>query len=393
MKKQALKTGLTFAFCGFLLYLAIHYWTHIGNLITGIFSAGIPLFIGLIIAYILNIIMCFFERHILTRAKKPWLRKLRRPLCIILAVLSLVAVIALVIGLVVPQFISCIRVIIGLLPDAINKGIALIEEHRLLSEDVLSALKSIDWKSRIEQLMSFVSTGVSGVVTLVINTVTGLISGLVTFFISFIFALYLLASKEKLKMQTRRLFHAILPERICKFLHYVIHNINITFRKYLIGQCTEAVILGLLCGIGMAILQLPYAAMISALIAFTALIPIAGAYIGAGVGAFMILTVSPVKALIFLVFIVVLQQLEGNLIYPRVVGSSMGLPGIWVLAAITIGGGIAGIAGMFLGVPLVAAIYRMVRDGVAHEEAAEREALAKKEAEDSEGAPPAKEEK
>ena len=139
---------------------------------------------------------------------------------------------------------------------------------------------------------------------------------------------------------------------------------NGCFRRFLVGQCTEAVILGLLCMAGMLLFRFPYATMVGALIGFTALIPVAGAYIGAGVGAFMIFTVSPVKALLFLVFIVVLQQLEGNLIYPKVVGSSIGLPGIWVLAAVTVGGGILGIFGMLLAVPLAAACYQMVREDV-----------------------------
>ena len=140
--------------------------------------------------------------------------------------------------------------------------------------------------------------------------------------------------------------------------------LNNSFHNYIVGQCTEAVILGILCTIGMLILRLPYASMIGALIAFTALIPVAGAYIGAGVGAFMILTVSPVKALVFLIFLVVLQQLEGNIIYPKVVGSSIGLPGIWVLAAVTVGGGILGIGGMLLGVPVTAALYQIIKDDI-----------------------------
>ena len=147
-------------------------------------------------------------------------------------------------------------------------------------------------------------------------------------------------------------------------MDYVLGIVNDCFRKYIVGQCTEAVILGVLCTIGMLLLRLPYATMVGALIAFTALIPIAGAYIGAFVGAFMILTVSPAKALIFLIFIVVLQQLEGNIVYPRVVGSSLGLPGIWVLAAVTVGGGVLGIPGMLLGVPLMAAAYKLIRDDV-----------------------------
>jgi len=138
--------------------------------------------------------------------------------------------------------------------------------------------------------------------------------------------------------------------------------LNETFHKFIVGQCTEAVILGVLCTLGMLIFRLPYATMIGALVAFTSLIPIAGAYIGAGVGAFMIMTVSPMSALGFLIFLVILQQIEGNIIYPKVVGTSIGLPGLWVLASITVGGGLAGITGMLLGVPLTAALYRVLRE-------------------------------
>ena len=163
--------------------------------------------------------------------------------------------------------------------------------------------------------------------------------------------------------------HVMKEERYQKTLH-VLSVMNDCFRRYTIGQCTEAVILGVLCTLGMWLLQLPYAAMIGALVAFTALIPVAGAYIGAGVGAIMIITVSPIKALIFLIFIVVLQQLEGNLIYPKVVGNSIGLPAIWVLAAVTVGGGVLGIPGMLLGVPLAATLYRLLREKLAQKEAA-----------------------
>ena len=145
-------------------------------------------------------------------------------------------------------------------------------------------------------------------------------------------------------------------------IRYVVGIFDNSFHKFIVGQCIEAVVLGVLCIIGMTILRLPYAMMIGTLIGFTALIPVAGAYIGAGVGAFMILTVSPIQALIFLVFVVILQQLEGNLIYPKVVGSSIGLPGVWVLAAVTIGGGIMGIPGMLLGVPTVASMYQLIRN-------------------------------
>ena len=155
-----------------------------------------------------------------------------------------------------------------------------------------------------------------------------------------------------------------MKEKVYSKTRYVLSVMNDSFHKYIVGQCTEALILGGLCTLGMLILKIPYATMTGAVIAFTALIPVAGGYIGAAVGAFMILTVSPVKAIIFLIYIVVLQQLEGNLIYPRVVGSSMGLPAIWVLAAVTIGGGVMGIAGMLIGVPIAATLYRLLREDV-----------------------------
>ena len=196
-------------------------------------------------------------------------------------------------------------------------------------------------------------------------TVTANVAGyLVDFLLALIFSLYLLAGKEKLQAQLARLLSTYLRPSWNRNLHHVAGVLNNCFHRYIVGQCTEAVILGSLCALGMLLLRLPYATMIGALVAFTALIPIAGAYIGASVGFFMIVTVSPMKGLIFLIFLLVLQQLEGNFIYPRVVGSSIGLPGIWVLAAVTVGGGVAGVGGMLLGVPLAAVLYRLVGNDV-----------------------------
>ena len=373
MKSISFKTILSLAAGGFLLYLGIHYWPAIGNFLIELFAAALPLAIGFLIAYIVNIVMSSYERIFFGKAKKKWLLAVKRPFCMIAAFLSFFAVVALVIGLIIPQLVECIRLLVGMVPDAIDRAIDFFDKHHLLSKEVLATLDAIDWKSRVEQLVDVVTNGVTDVVGLVIQTLQSLISGVITTFLSFIFSIYLLLSKEKLKAQASRLCTNFLPEKLYKRIRYVVSNLNISFRKYLIGQCAEAVILGLLCGIGMAIFGFPYAAMISTLIAFTALIPVAGAYIGAFVGAFMILTVSPIKALFFLIFLVILQQLEGNLIYPRVVGEALGLPGIWVLAAVTVGGGIAGIAGMFLGVPLVAALYRMLRDTLNAKEKAEAE--------------------
>ena len=198
----------------------------------------------------------------------------------------------------------------------------------------------------------------------VISTVSSVFSALVTGLLALIFSMYILLEQEDLKRQFGKLLSRYLHPKWMGRFFYVLHTVDDCFHRYIVGQCLEAVIIGVLCALGMGLLRLPYATMVGALVGFTALIPVAGAYIGAGVGAFMIFTVAPIKAVIFLVFLVILQQLEGNLIYPKVVGSSLGLPGIWVLAAVTVGGGIMGIGGMLLGVPLAAAAYRILRDEV-----------------------------
>lgn len=208
------------------------------------------------------------------------------------------------------------------------------------------------------------ATGVGNVVEVVVWAVSSVVSGVVTAIVSIIFAIYILTGKEKLGQQGNRLMHRYMKPRWCEKFTYVLSVLDRCFHKYIVGQCTEAVILGILCMVGMWILRLPYAPMIGALIGFTALIPVAGAYIGGGVGAFIILMESPIKAGIFLVFLVVLQQFEGNIIYPRVVGSSIGLPAIWVLAAVTVGGGLMGILGMLLAVPVAATIYTLLKNDV-----------------------------
>jgi len=216
----------------------------------------------------------------------------------------------------------------------------------------------------INQIIGVLTSGIGSAAEILITSVSSVFSGVVTALLSAIFAIYILAGKEKLADQFLRLGNRYLKPAWMGKVRYVVDTMNDCFHKYVVGQCIEAVILGGLCTVGMLILQLPYALMIGAVIAFTALIPVAGAYIGGAIGAFIILMESPVKALIFLIFLVVLQQLEGNIIYPRVVGSSLGLPAIWVLAAVTVGGGVMGIPGMLLGVPLAATVYRLIRNDV-----------------------------
>lgn len=348
----------------FLLYLCILYWKNAAGIVSALLGAATPLLLGCVIAYLVNILMSFYEKLYFRACSTGIRAKTRRPVCMTAAFFTLIALIALILRLVVPQLSSCVQLIFAALPDTIGSLIAGIEKLNILPENMTDTLASVDWQSKIGQFIKVLTSGIGNVMDVVINTISTVFSGIVTGLIGIIFALYLLSGKETLCRQFDRLMRRYVKkswyDRIC----YLLSVLNDCFRRYIVGQCTEAVILGLLCMAGMLLLGLPYAAMIGALVGFTALIPVAGAYIGAGVGAFMILTVSPLKAVIFLVFIVVLQQLEGNLIYPRVVGSSMGLPAIWVLAAVTVGGGMMGIFGMMLSVPLAAAVYRLLKEDI-----------------------------
>ena len=348
----------------FALFLAITYWKTVSGFIGMVFGAATPLFIGAAAAYVVNILMSFYERRFFGKTKNKKLLKIKRPLCMIIAFITLVAVIALVVWLVLPQFVSAIMLVVDYIPEAANWIVEQLEKLEYVPQDIIDMLVSIDWNSQIEKIVKAVTSGVGNVMGVVISTVSTVLGGIVTAFLSLIFAIYILLDKEKLENQADKIAKKYLKQSWYEKLRYVLHTFSDSFHKYIVGQCTEAVILGGLCAIGMGILGLPYATMIGALVAFTALIPVAGAFIGGAVGAFMILMVNPIQALIFIVYLVVLQQLEGNIIYPKVVGSSMGLPAIWVLAAVTIGGGVMGIMGMLIGVPIAATVYRIIHNDV-----------------------------
>lgn len=356
----------------FLLYLCIYYWSSVSAFLSSALVAITPLLFGGLFAYIINILLSFYERVLFKHVKRPLLRRIERTFCITLSLATLIAILSLIICLVVPELISAITLLISELPDAIYSLIKWLDESEYLSNDIISLLNSIDWQSKINQVFDLMTSGIGNVMDIVINTVTSVFSVVINTFVSVIFAIYLVFNKDKLSAQIHRLIRNYLPIQTHNKLYYTVGVLNDSFHRYIVGQSTEAVILGVLCTIGMLILRLPYPTMIGALIAFTALIPVAGAYIGSIIGAFMIFTVSPLKSLIFIIFIIILQQLEGNLIYPRVVGSSVGLPPIWVLVAVTFGGGILGILGMLIGVPLAATIYKLIRDDIIDREDAEQ---------------------
>lgn len=348
----------------FALYLCIHFWPAAVKLLGGMLSAAAPLLIGCVIAYILNLPMSAFERIFWPNSKKKFANKIRRPVCVVAAVVALLAIVALVVWLVVPQLVSCVQLLIDEVPDFFNRQVKRMKELGIFSPEVIGTLENIDWPKLIDQIGGAITSGIGDMAEAVYSAVSSVFSGVVTGVVSVIFSVYLLLGKETLFRQYHKLVGRYVKESWYRKVDYVADVLNKCFRRFIVGQCTEALILGVLCMVGMWILRLPYASMIGALIAFTALVPVVGAFIGGAVGAFMILTVSPVKALVFLIFLVILQQLEGNIIYPKVVGTSLGLPAIWVLAAVTVGGSVLGVGGMLLGVPVAAAVYRIVREQV-----------------------------
>ena len=353
-------TCVKIAIAVFAVWLSMRYWPQVAKFIMDIIDSAETLIIGAIIAFLVNILMRSLEKIIFPKAQKQALITARRVICMILAFVLLIGIVALIIWLITPQLVSCIEIIIAEVPPLFNSIIKWLQKTQILPEDIMKELASIDWKSNLTKIFDVLTSGIGSVFDIVVTTVTSVFSGVVTALVSLIFAIYILLSKEVLAKQFKRLEKCYLGLSKRRKYNHTLQVIKDSFENFIVGQCKEAVILGVLCAVGMWIFRFPYASMIGALIGFTALIPVAGAYIGAAVGAVMILTESPIKAFFFIIFIVVLQQLEGNLIYPKVVGESIGLPGLWVLAAVTIGGGVMGIPGMLIGVPLVAAIYTLV---------------------------------
>lgn len=344
----------------FVLWLAIHYWDTAVKILGVALTAAVPLILGLVIAYVVNIIMMALERKLLSGMDASRVKVLKRPLSVLLSFVCLVGVIVALTYIVLPRLWQCLEMLAGQITVAINRLLPYIGQW--LPEEVW---KQFDIQSSIRSAVEWLVSFAGGALNGVVSGLSFVVSGAATMFIACFFGIYLLMGKEKLLGQLNRLIDTYLPKRVCTGLRYVARVANGSFHRFLVGQCTEAVVLGALCTLGMLILRMPYAAMIGCTVGVTALIPFVGAYLGAAVGAIMILTVSPIKALGFLIYLLILQQVEGNLIYPRVVGSSIGLPGIWVLAAITIGGGFGGIIGMMLGVPIMATVYQLVRHDMA----------------------------
>ena len=333
------------------------------------FRIILPFLLGGGIAFVLNIPMSFLEEKIFGNRHlkdKKIVKKLSRPVSLIMTLAIVIGVIVLVMFVVIPELtrtvVSLGRTIQTFIPEAQE----FLEEIFTDNKEIGAWLAelNLDVDKLTDQAVSFFQNGAGDILNSTMSAIGSIVSGVTTFVIAFVFFCYVLLQKEKLSVQVKKVVYAFFPERRCEWLFEVAGLASKAFSSFFTGQCVEALILGCMFFIVMSILNMPYTLLVSVLIAFTALIPIFGAFIGCFVGAFLILMVDPMKMLVFVVTFLILQQIEGNLIYPKVVGSSVGLPSIWVLAAVSIGGSLMGIVGMLIFIPIVSVVYTLFKASV-----------------------------
>ena len=324
-----------------------------------------PFILGGAIVFVINVPMSFLEKKIFENVKKEnkAVRKLARPVSLLLTIVLVVGVIALVMIGVIPQLTKTMGSLMINITDFIPQIKIWIRDFFHDNREIMKLVDQVQFKpdQAIRWGISLLGNGAGNMMNTTVSAVGSVVSGLATFFIAFSFACYVLFQKEKLHVQIRKVLFAFLPKQKADAFLKVCSLTYRTFANFLTGQCLEAVILGCMFVVTLSILRMPYALLIGVLIAFTALIPIFGAFIGCAVGSFLIFMVSPKQAIIFIIVFLVLQQIEGNLIYPHVVGESVGLPSIWVLAAVTIGGNLMGIVGMLVFIPLLSVVYTIFR--------------------------------
>lgn len=327
--------------------------------IINIFS---PFIFGVIVAFVLNVLVNFIERKLFGKVKKKTWLKIKRPLSITISVVLVIFIIVFIMNLLIPQLKNSVSLFTDSLPTYKEDIINIMNKFNLEETTIKKVSDYLDNFGKV--ITDYIKGNSKDVITVTTEVATSLIAIISKAVIAIVFAIYIIAQKETLKRQFNKLMNAYLKPRTVNRINKYASMANTTFSNFVTGQCLEALIFGSLCFLGMLILRLPYATTIAVLLGFTALIPVFGAFIGTFLGAFLILMISPIKAIIFVVFILVLQQIEGNLIYPKVVGKSVGLPGIWVLLSVTIGASVGGILGMLIATPLCSLLYILLRQAV-----------------------------
>ena len=328
-----------------------------------------PFILGGAIAFVLSVPMNRIDKRLFGKAKEgSRLDRVSAPLSLIITLVLVTAVLGLVVVVVLPELGSTIAMLGKTLPEKVPALLKKIEALFANNPNLILYIEEIEatlnWEEILNQLLTFFRVGANTMLDSTISVATGIVSGVGTFFIAFVFACYILLQQEFLSRQMRKLFFAYMKEEHAKEVLRICALTNRIFSNFLAGQCLEAVILGVMFFIAMTIFRFPFAVLVGVLIAFTALIPIFGAFIGCAVGAFLILTVNPPQALAFIIMFLIIQQIEGNLIYPKVVGGSIGLPAIWVLAAVSLGGSLFGVVGMLVFIPAVSVFYTLLKENV-----------------------------
>lgn len=352
---------ISFALILFFLLYNLEAVIGVGQNLLGILF---PFLLGSGIAFVLSLPMRFLEKKMTFLDKKPSYKKWKRLLSLILTICIFIGVISIVVLLIIPALKDTAQKIIETVPAFLMSLVAELQKWNLPVDELEQWLNdtAINWSLIGQKVLTFVQTWSAGIFASTFGVVSSVVSVVMDVVVAIIFAIYILFSKEKLAKQFRMLCYAFLPEEKADRLFYIGRLTHRTFASFFAGQCTEACILGLMFVVTMWILQIPYAILIGVLIAVTALIPVFGAFIGCVVGVILILMVNPMKAVVFVVVFLLLQQIEGNLIYPRVVGGSIGLPGIWVLVAVSVGASLMGVLGMILFIPLFSVAYALLRE-------------------------------
>lgn len=362
--KENLKAIRNLVILAILLYLGVQHLDAVWGVVKNLFGLISPFVLGACIAFVLNVPMRAIEGKIekISRGRK----KYTRPLSLVLTIVSVILVILIVLFVVVPELGATIVSLKDLVPPFLIKVQKMAEELFAENPEIVKQISSIklDWESILNEIIAFLKNGAGSFLNSTFTAAMSVVSGITNFGIGVVFACYILLQKEKLGVQVKKSLYAFVSVKKADRIIEICTLSHKTFASFLTGQCTEALILGSMFFVTMLILRLPYALLVGILIAFTALIPIFGAFIGCVISVFLILMVSPVKALVFVIMFFVLQQLEGNLIYPHVVGNSVGLPSIWVLVAVTLGGNVMGILGMIIFIPLISVLYTLFREEV-----------------------------
>lgn len=351
-----------------LLVVALWKFEVVIDVLKTIWGILFPFVLGGAIAFVINVPMSFLEKKIFGKTKdgNKVGEKLARPISLLLTIILAVGVIALVMFGVIPQLTRTMGSLMMSIATFIPQMQDWIREFSHNNQDIMKLVNQVQFNpdQAIKWGISILGSGAGNMMNTTMSAVGSIVSGFATFFIAFSFACYILFQKEKLHVQIRKVFFAFIPKQKAEAFLKICSLTYQTFANFLTGQCVEAVILGSMFVVTLSILKMPYALLIGTLIAFTALIPIFGAFIGCAVGCFLIFMVNPKQAILFIIVFLILQQIEGNLIYPHVVGGSVGLPSIWVLAAVTIGGNLMGIVGMLIFIPLVSVLYTIFREFV-----------------------------